>query len=89
MTIKHHYQLIRRKEKLLLKGRSKSSNYNDEQQGLCVPPISIGDRAVAYIRYEVEAIIQARIEGKTTVQIKALVKELVAKRIASKGGIKL
>lgn len=80
-------RLIRRPEKLLLKGRSKSSNYNDEQQGLCVPPVSIGDRAVAYIKHEVEAVIQARIEGNTPEQIKALVQELIANRTANKGSI--
>lgn len=80
MTTDKLYQLIRRPEKLSLKGRSKSSNYNDEQQGLCVPPISIGDRAVAYIKYEVEAVIQARIEGQTPEQIKQLVSELIKQR---------
>ncbi|MFT6208564.1 MAG: prophage regulatory protein [Colwellia sp.] len=81
------YQLIRRPDKLSLKGRSKSSNYNDEQQGLCVPPISIGQRAVAYIKHEVEAIIQARIEGRSIEQIKALVQELIANRTANNGGV--
>lgn len=79
--------LIRRPEKLLLKGRSKSSNYNDEQKGLCVPPISIGDRSVAYIKTEVLAVVQARIEGKTIDQIKTLVQELIANRAINKGGI--
>lgn len=76
-------QLIRRPEKLILKGRSKSSNYNDEKQGVCVPPISIGDRSIAYIKSEVEAVIQARIEGKTPDQIKALVQELINQRTKS------
>jgi len=82
------YQLIRRSEKLSMKGRSKSSNYNDEQQGLCVTPISIGERAVAYIKHEVEAIIQARIESKTPDQIKVLVQELITNRTAKNGGVK-
>jgi prophage regulatory protein len=87
MTTDKLYQLIRRPEKLSLKGRSKSSNYNDEQQGLCVPPISIGERSVAYIKSEVESVIQARIEGQTVEQIKQLVKKLIANRTANKGGI--
>jgi len=80
MTIKTLIKLIRRPEKLLRTGRSKSSNYNDEKQGLCVPPISIGPRAVAYVEHEVKAVIQARIAGKTNDEIKALVAELIAQR---------
>jgi len=80
MTNNTTYQLIRRNEKLLLKGRSKSSNYNDEKQGLCVPAISIGDRSIAYIKHEVEAIIQARVQGLSNEKIKALVQELIEQR---------
>ena len=80
MAINKHLQLIRRPEKLLLTGRSKSSNYNDEKQGLCVPPIPIGDRAVAYVKHEVEAVIQARISGKSKGEIRELVANLIAQR---------
>jgi prophage regulatory protein len=80
MNIKIHYQLIRRSEVLQLTARSKSALQLDEKAGLFCPPISIGQRAVAYLKHEVEAIIQARIEELTTEQIKALVQELIQQR---------
>ncbi|WP_440876068.1 helix-turn-helix transcriptional regulator [Thalassotalea sp. PLHSN55] len=82
-----HYQLIRRPEVLALTARSKSALQLDEKAGLFCPPISIGDRAVAYIKHEVEAVIQARVEGQATEQIKQLVQDLIASRTANKGGI--
>lgn len=80
MTINTHYQLIRRPEVLKITGRSKSALQLDEKVGLMPPPISIGDRAIAYIKYEVEAVIQARIQGKSPEEIKQLVAELIQQR---------
>lgn len=80
MTTNKFYQLIRRPEVLILTARSKSALQLDEKAGLLCPPISIGERAVAYIKQEVVAIIQARIEGQTPEQIKTLVQELIAQR---------
>jgi prophage regulatory protein len=80
MTINNHCKLIRRPEVLALTARSKSALQLDEKAELFCPPISIGDRAVAYIKSEVEAIIQARIEGKPPQEIKALVIELIKQR---------
>jgi len=80
MTINNFYQLTRRPEVLIRTARSKSALQLDEKAGLFCPPISIGDRAVAYIQHEVDAIIQARIEGQTPDQIKALVQELIQQR---------
>lgn len=80
MATKKFYQLIRRPECLAITARSKSALQLDEKAGLICPPISIGDRAVAYIKQEVEAVVQARIEGQTTEQIKVLVKKLVQQR---------
>ncbi|NTS75695.1 AlpA family phage regulatory protein [Catenovulum sp. SM1970] len=82
MFNKNHFQLIRRPEVLKLTGRSKSSLYQDEQAGLMPKPISIGERAVAYIKQEIEAVVGARVEGKTTEQIKTLVSDLHAQREA-------
>ena len=87
MTINKPYQLIRRPEVLTQTARSKSALQLDEKAGLFCPPISIGERAVAYIKHEVEAILQARIQGQTPEQIKELVKYLIANRAANKGGI--
>jgi prophage regulatory protein len=87
MTINTPYQLIRRPEVLVLTARSKSALQLDEKAGLIPAPISIGDRAVAYIKSEIEAVIQARIEGQTPEKIKALVKQIVTNRQTNKGGI--
>ncbi|MBA6354331.1 MULTISPECIES: AlpA family transcriptional regulator [unclassified Colwellia] len=83
MTINKFYQLIRRPSVLSQTARSKSALQLDEKAGLFCPPISIGDRAVAYLKHEVEAIIQARIEEQTPEQIKLLVSELIKQRKAA------
>ena len=86
MTTNHHYQLIRRPEVLSLTARSKSALQLDEKAELFCPAISIGDRAVAYLKSEVEAVIQARIEGQSTEQIKQLVQELINQRTKADRG---
>lgn len=73
-------ELIRRPEVLKLTARSKSSLSLDEKNGLFVPPISIGNRAIAYRKVEVEAVVNARIQGKSNEQIKQLVSELINQR---------
>jgi len=83
MNINTPYQLIRRPEVLTLTARSKSALQLDEKAGLFCPPISIGQRAVAYIKHEAEAVIQARVESQTQEQIKALVQELIKQRKAA------
>jgi len=80
MNINKHFQLIRRPEVLIQIARSKSALQLDEKAGLFIPPISIGDRAVAYIKHEVDAVIQARIQGQSPEQIKQLVQELINQR---------
>ncbi len=80
MTINTLLQLTRRPSVLIQTDRSKSALQLDEKAGLFCPPISIGDRAVAYIQHEVEAVIQARIEEQSPEQIKQLVSELINQR---------
>jgi prophage regulatory protein len=76
----YNTQLLRRPEVITLTARSRSSLQLDEKAGLFCPPIAIGYRAVAYLRHEVQAIIQARIEGKSPDEIKQLVSELINQR---------
>ena len=76
----YNTELLRRPEVVTLTARSRSSLQLDEKAGLFCPPIAIGFRAVAYLRHEVQAVIQARIEGKTPDEIKQLVFELVNQR---------
>ncbi len=85
MTNNVFYQLIRRPQVLALTARSKSSLHLDEKAGPFCPPISIGQRAKAYILNEAEAVIQARIEGQTPAQIKVLVVDLIKQRRGQHG----
>ena len=75
-----HPQLIRRPEVIQLTGLSKSSLYNRINDGLFIPPISLGARAVAFVSSEVDTVIHAMIEEQTPDQIKSLVLNLVQQR---------
>jgi prophage regulatory protein len=61
-------------------GRSRSSTYADIKSGLFVSPILIGARAVGFPENEVNAIIAARIAGKSDDEIRQLVVKLEAAR---------
>jgi len=60
--------------------RSDASVYNDIRDGLFTIGVAIGQRAKGWPDYEVDAIITARIAGKSDDQIRELVKALHAKR---------
>ena len=60
--------------------RSDASIYNAIRDGLFTTGVSIGQRAKGWPDYEVDAIITARIAGKSDAQIRELVKALHAKR---------
>lgn len=55
--------------------------------GLMVPGVSIGARSVAYPHHELQAIAAARIAGKSDVDVKALVQDLVAARASLAGKV--
>ncbi len=61
-------------------GLSRSSIYTYISQGLITKPIQIGARAVGWPSYEIEAILEARVSGKSAEEIKNLVRVLMAKR---------
>ena len=61
-------------------GMSKSQTYVHEHEGLLPPFIAIGSRAKALPQYEVDAINEARIAGKSDDEIRLLVKQLVENR---------
>lgn len=73
-------RLIRLPQLIQLTTLSESALGQRIKDGLFPPAINLGGRAVAYILIEVEAVIQALVEGKTTVQIKALVAKLITQR---------
>ena len=64
-------------------GKGRSSNYDDMRDGLMTRPVRLGLRAVGWPSDEVDAIIGARIAGKTDDQIRALVRELELARGAA------
>jgi prophage regulatory protein len=61
-------------------GVGRSTGYAAIKAGLLVPPVPIGPRAVAFPGHEVDAIIAARICGRSDEEIKSLVADLVAAR---------
>ena len=60
--------------------RSDASIYNAIRDGLFTTGVALGQRAKGWPDYEVDAIITARIAGKSDDQIRELVKALHAKR---------
>lgn len=73
-------RIIRRPETLDITGLSKSSLYNRINDGLFPPPISLGARAVGFVKVEVDAVIHAMIEEQPPAEIKALVSNLIQQR---------
>jgi len=63
-------------------GDSRSTIYRKIKKGLFTKPVQIGGDRVAWPANEVTAINQARIAGKSDQEIKALVIELEAARVA-------
>ena len=61
--------------------RSHASIYTSVLAGVFTEPVKIGPRAVGWPANEVDAILKARIGGKTDDQIRDLVKKLHAARV--------
>ena len=61
--------------------KSHASIYNAIRAGLFVKPVPIGQRSVGWPDYEVLALNNARIAGKSEADIRDLVNRLHAKRI--------
>jgi len=62
---------------------SKSTLHLRINEGVIAPPVPIGDRAVAFVRTEIMAVITAQIAGCSKDEIRSLVTELVAQRQSS------
>ena len=60
--------------------RSHASIYNAIKDGLFTKPVAIGQRAVGWPDFEVQAINAARIAGKSETEIRDLVNRLHSKR---------
>ena len=61
-------------------GVSRSTFYHQINEGLITKPVQIGARAVGWPSNELDAILNARIAGKSQDDIKALVIELQRQR---------
>jgi len=72
--------LLRLPEVIRLSGYSRSMLYALISQGLYPKPVKISERAVAWISYEVAAINQARIAGKSNDELRTLVSQFLIAR---------
>jgi len=72
--------LLRLPEVIRLSGHSRSMLYALISQGLYPKPVKISERAVAWISYEVAAINQARIAGKSNDELRTLVSQFLIAR---------
>jgi prophage regulatory protein len=61
------------------RGCQKSKHYADVQRGMFTPPVRVG-RASTWPRHEVDALIAAQIAGANDAQLRALVKQFLARR---------
>ncbi len=61
-------------------GEGRSTLYMKISNGLWTRPVRIGSRAVGWPDHEVDAILSARIAGKSDTEIRQLVKQLEADR---------
>ena len=73
-------KLLRLPAVLAMRGIGKSQHYYDIQAGLFTPPVKISLRASAWPVHEVAAINTARIAGKSTEEIRELVRKLITAR---------
>lgn len=62
------------------RARGATSHYNDISRGLWTRPVKCGVRSSSWPEHEVEALICARIAGKTDDEIRELVQKLEAAR---------
>jgi len=79
----HHIEPILRRPRVEEAiGLSRSTIYLRVSQGLFTQPVSLGPRAVGWPAGEVSAINAARIAGKSDKEIRELVAQLEAARMA-------
>ncbi len=83
MTIQpvtNQFTIIRRKLVESRTGYSRSTIYLKKSEGLFPSPVKIGANSVGWLEHEINAIIAARVAGKSDDEIKVLVSELEAAR---------
>ena len=83
--IKEALKILRIKQIKAQTGLPNSTVYYHIQQGLFTRPIKLGERMSGWLESEVNAIMAARIAGKSETEIKALVQSLENDRVANRG----
>lgn len=78
-------KILRIKQIKAQTGLPNSTVYYHIQQGLFTRPIKLGERMSGWLESEVNAIMAARIAGKSETEIKALVQSLENDRVANWG----
>ena len=73
-------QIERKSEVLRRIGLSRSTLHSKVHNGLWCPPISLGARAVGFLKHETDELIAAHMNGYSLEQLRELVKNLVAER---------
>ena len=71
---------IRRPELMQITGLSSSAIDRRIEKGLLVPPVNLGGRAVAWVSYEVDAVMNAFIAEKSADEIRDLIDSLLRDR---------
>lgn len=71
---------------LKTRGRKRSAHLADVRAGLWTEPVKIGARAVAWPEHENERLKAAQLAGASQDEMRELVKQLHAERIASHEG---
>lgn len=77
------FEIARRPEACRATGRGTSALYQDVRDGLLTPPVKLGARASGWPRHELDAVVAARIAGKSSEEIRTLVQRLIADREVS------
>ena len=83
--IKEALKILRIKQIKAQTGLPNSTVYYHISEGLFPRPIKLGDRMSGWLESEVNAIMAARIAGKSEAEIKTLVQSLENDRVANWG----
>lgn len=71
---------LRRAEVFSRTGLRSSTFYNRINDGLFVPPVNLGERAVGWLEHEVNQVLAAMAAGQTPDEVRGLVRNLVEQR---------
>ena len=75
-------RMLRMRDMTTKTGLRKVTIYKHVQLGTLTKPVKLGERASVWPSDEIEMILAARIAGRSEVEIKSLVKQLMAARTA-------